>query len=58
MEQGSTEHRRVVEYGGVKFYVEQISPTYTRLVPVDDPHWLVKQLNELCETRAKENGST
>lgn len=57
MAESSTEHRRVVEYGGVKFYFEQVTPTYVRLEPVDDPYWLLRHC-ELVAPRAKENGST
>lgn len=42
MEQSSAEHRRVIELGGVKFYVEQVSTTYTKLIPVDDPYWMLR----------------
>lgn len=34
--------RKIVEFGGVQFYLEQVSPAYTRLVPVSDPNWVLR----------------
>lgn len=34
----------IVDFAGTKFRLEKVSPTYSRLVPVDDPDWLLRRI--------------
>jgi hypothetical protein len=43
-----TENRKVVEFAGVKFYHEQMTPTYAKLTPVNDAVWMLRH----CESVA------
>jgi hypothetical protein len=36
-----------IELGGVTFVVERVTPTYTRLVPIDDPCWLLRAIEQV-----------
>lgn len=40
-----TEHK-IVDFGGTKFYLVKVSPTYTKAIPVDDPMWLARAMHE------------
>lgn len=46
-----TDQHKIVTFAGVQFYLVRVSPTYTQLVPVDDPQWLLRVLHQHCETK-------
>jgi hypothetical protein len=38
------EHGQIVNIGGTDFQVEVVSPRYTKLLPVNDPQWMLRYL--------------
>lgn len=40
--------RKIVEFAGVKFYVNQITPTYTTLTPVEDKDWMLRHCEKVA----------
>lgn len=46
-------HNSEIVLGGTKFRVEQVSDSYYKLVPIDDPLWLLR----FCEQLAPRSGN-
>lgn len=42
------EHGNTITFAGTEFRVEVVSPTYTKLVPVTDPNWLLRHLEKVA----------
>lgn len=40
----SFEDGEIVTFCGTQFRVEVVSPSYRKLIPVTDPHWLLRHL--------------
>lgn len=45
------EHGSIITFAGTEFRVEVVSPTFTKLVPVTDPHWLLRHLEKVKDKK-------